>query len=181
MTQRLYGWGYNLDNQFGIEGLPAGQQPVNYNYPVKINDVTTWSKVALGSGVGFAIKTDGTLYYAGLFGWFGYPELNYTNDAPRGWVQVGSSTWSHISVFSVASGLDHAFGIKTNGTLWFVGQTNTGLRGNGETTVSSVDWVQIGVDTDWEDVATGGEHVAAVKAGKLYTWGSTLGTEFYKF
>jgi alpha-tubulin suppressor-like RCC1 family protein len=164
MTTKIYGWGNNPNNLLGVEGYAVGDAPSSFNYPVKINDTTTWSKVFLGARTSFAIKNDGTLWFAGPWGWFGY------SGAESGLVQVGSATWSHIAISQESPDEIWALGIKTNGTLWFVGSTNYGIRGNGTASVSVTDWVQIGTDTGWTHVAAGRTHAAAVNT-YVYTWG----------
>lgn len=62
--------------------------------------------------------------------------------------------------------------IKTDGTLWGWGQNLAGQVGDG-TTIAKSSPVQLGTQSNWSMVATGGLYSMAIDAaGKLYGWGS---------
>lgn len=81
--------------------------------------------------------------------------------------QVGTDTdWVFI-----ACGLNHSFGIKSNGTLWGWGQNDKGQLGDG-TQIMRIVPTQIGTDTDWVSVSAGYAHSIGLKSnGAVYTWG----------
>ena len=83
-------------------------------------------------------------------------------------VQIGSlSSWSNC--FTGCSGTTLA--IQNNGTLWSFGSNNSGELGQNNTANTSSP-VQVGSDTNWSKVATGGETIYALKTnGTLWAWG----------
>jgi alpha-tubulin suppressor-like RCC1 family protein len=84
-------------------------------------------------------------------------------------VQVGSLTnWKQVST----GGHWQTTMVKTDGTLWGCGYNTTGCLGDGTTTQRSSP-VQVGLLTNWKQVAAGGKHSAAVKTdGTLWTYGA---------
>ncbi|MBF0517899.1 MAG: hypothetical protein HQK97_12470, partial [Nitrospirae bacterium] len=84
-------------------------------------------------------------------------------------VQIGSSTWSQVSV-SVA-GSPSTLGIKTDGTLWAWGLNDAGQLGDGTTTSHSSP-VQIG-SSSWLAVSEGSSFTIGIKSdGTLWGWGN---------
>lgn len=85
-------------------------------------------------------------------------------------VQIGTETnWS-----SVSAGIgDFAFAIKSNGTLWSWGNTNTnGELGLGDTNNTRSKPTQIGARTDWSKIkAYNGGAIALTSTGELWGWG----------
>jgi len=84
-------------------------------------------------------------------------------------VQVGTlADWSQV-----ATGGAQALAIKTDGTLWAWGDNGSGRLGlNDDPTVDRSSPVQVGILTDWAQVATRFIFVAAVKTdGTLWAWG----------
>jgi hypothetical protein len=73
-----------------------------------------------------------------------------------------SGTWLVIKSSS-ASYAKWAIGIKSDGTLWGVGDNGVKQLG-GLASASYTDWTQIGTDTDWVDVALGDFHLIALKS-----------------
>ena len=136
----LWSWGKNNTGQLGISNSP------DRSSPVQVGALTTWSKIA-GTGAiyrgfftyisGFfsAIKTDGTLWSWGFnyAGQLGIGNTTAVIDSP---VQVGALTeWSKLSINGdtlYMNGWNTAV-IKTNGTLWAWGRSNSGQLANGTT------------------------------------------------
>ena len=127
---------------------------------------TGFSQVDRGSNFLIAIKTDGTLWSAGIntYGQLGTGNTttNYTLS------QVGSDTdWEKIFC-----GTDYAYAIKTDGTLWSWGYNNFYQLGLGTTTTTTTP-TQVGSDTDWEHVSLAGSAAYLLKTnGNLYVVGS---------
>jgi hypothetical protein len=65
LPRELYAWGYNDNGQLGDDTVVARSSPV------QIGALTTWAKVAGGTGTSFSIKTDGTLWAWGARSRFG--------------------------------------------------------------------------------------------------------------
>ena len=128
---------------------------------------TNWSKVACGAYHNAAIKTDGTLWtwgsnYDGRLG-------DDTTDNKSSPVQtiVGGTNWS-----KVASGNNHTAAIKTDGTLWLWGKNNHGQLGDNTRTNRSSPIQTIVGGSNWNFVACGYGHTAAIKTdGTLWMWG----------
>jgi len=83
--------------------------------------------------------------------------------------QIGALTdWA-----SVASGHIFMLALKTDGTIWSIGGSNTvGQLADG-TTISKSSPIQIGALTNWISIASGGGHGAAINSsGALWMWGS---------
>lgn len=84
--------------------------------------------------------------------------------------QVGTETWS-----KVFAGWKVSFGIKPDGTLWAWGLNDVGQLGIGNTT-NQFTPVQVGTDTDWVDVVSGGSGndqftIATKSNGTVWAWG----------
>ena len=160
----LWSWGYNNNGQLGQNNTTS------YSSPVQVGTLTTWSKLATGTGSGNsyyygAIKTDGTLWMWGANGLGNLGTSNTTSYSSP--VQVGADTnWSKVSI-----GFYHTVAIKTDGTLWVWGTNGYGQLGTSNTTQYNSP-VQVGADTNWSDVVAGSWHTVATKTdGTVWTWG----------
>lgn len=131
--------------------------------------------MALGLRTTLAIRADGTLWFAGLM-----PD---NNDGHAGWTQLGSaSDWA--SVVALAQTLrigyispNYWMLLKQDGSLWFCGADEHGLRGNGSYTsstllpalINSGPWVRVvtaaGPGEDYP-------YCVGIKAdGTMWAWG----------
>ena len=95
-------------------------------------------------------------------------------------IQVGALTnWKQISVINGQGGAYDAFGVKTDGSLWFIGGNGTYSGLNNSVSYSSP--VQIGTNTNWKFVtsgcaAAGNFYTFAITTdGRLYSWGDNAG------
>jgi alpha-tubulin suppressor-like RCC1 family protein len=84
---------------------------------------------------------------------------------------AGGSSWKQVS-----TGTEHTAAIKTDGTLWTWGAGANGRLGNTVVTGNiSTPVTTFAGGTDWKQVSTRTEHIAAVKTdGTLWTWGSAV-------
>lgn len=165
----LWVWGDNTKGQLGI-GNP--DDAFKTNLPIRIGTETNWSKLYTGvSNMGYAIKTDGTLWSWGNDGNFiGYTEAPQNNNyrTPH---HVGTDTWEQIAVASFGPMTD---GIKTDGSLWGWGKSwnQRYFFGNGVDVYSSQTPVRIGNDTDWKHVCLGQRATIVLKTnGTRWGWG----------
>ena len=136
--------------------------------PIQIGALTNWSKVFPGATNNGAIKTNGTMWAwgKGTEGFLG-TNTNYNRSSP---VQIGSSTWSELGLGSsvalaiTTSGALYAWGSNTQG---FLGLNDSGGAGQYRSSP-----VQIGTDSSWYKVQSGGQACLALKTdGTMWTWG----------
>ena len=160
----IWGWGLNL------AGLLGNSTVMARSIPTQLNADTDWASIHVGVAHILALKTNGTLWSwgGGEYGQTGdnFPS-SYYRDTPT---QVGTSTWS-----KVFAGWKVSFGIKPDGTLWAWGLNDVGQLGIGNTT-NQFTPVQVGSDTDWVDVVSGGAGndqftIATKSDGTVWAWG----------
>ena len=160
----IWGWGLNL------AGLLADNTVMARSVPTQLNADTDWASIHVGAAHILALKTNGTLWSwgGGEYGQTGdnFPS-SYYRDTPT---QVGTDTWS-----KVFAGWKVSFGIKPDGTLWAWGLNDVGQLGIGNTT-NQFTPVQVGTDTDWVDVVSGGSGnvqftIATKSDGTVWAWG----------
>ena len=157
----LWAWGSNLRGQLG-DGTT-----VNKSFPIQIGTATNWQTIAPASQHTLAIKTDGTLWGWGYntSGQLGSGTSTISNPVPA---QIGTATnWK-----SVAGGVSHSLGVKTDGTLWTWGDNYYGQLGSGILS-NSYTPAQIGTATDWRSVAANYDYSSfAIKTDNtLWAWG----------
>ena len=181
----LWAWGDNEYGQLGLNDAGTGGPGPEYSSPTQVPG--SWSTVCSGvyNGQTLAVKTNGTLWYWGYAG-RGQDGLNGTkgNGAPEGAqgprlsspTQVGSdTTWSASGTGDKLYNNWYVQAIKSDGSLWAWGANDTGLLGLNErnpTGLSSP--TQVGTDTTWDKVTTGGvaAHAFATKTdGSLWVSG----------
>ena len=169
----LWSWG---TNEYGESGL---NNTTKYSSPVQVGTDTTWSKLSISTAesgsMSSAIKTDGTLWTWGknfLSGQLGHNDkTGYSS--PK---QVGTDTnWANV-----ASGHKASMAVKTDGTLWVMGDNERGALGlNQGPGSSSVDLrsspTQI-PGTNWDltnfRLVRNSEAMMAMKQdGTLWSWG----------
>jgi len=131
----LWVWGYNRNRVFGSSSF------ANYalrSSPVQVGTDTDWSKIENNSNATIALKTTGTIWGWGrnAVGLLGFPTPSQVYSNPT---QIGSSTWSSISMSGINS-----MGVQTNGTLWVIGGLFNGVNYSP---------IQIGALTNWATVS----------------------------
>lgn len=118
--------------------------------------------VSTGSNGTFAVKHDGTLWYAGARFFLNENDANNQVTFEQ---QGTGNDWD-----TVATGLGHYLLLKTNGELWGGGLNNYGQLGNG--TYQHVNGVvQIGTESWSKVVAEMYNSVGLKSNGTLYYWG----------
>ena len=167
----IWGWGLNL------AGLLGNSTVMARSIPTQLNADTDWASIHVGAAHILALKTNGTLWAwgGGEYGQTGdnFPS-SYYRDTPT---QVGTSAWS-----KVFAGWKVSFGIKPDGTLWAWGLNDVGQLGIGNTT-NQFTPVQVGTDTDWVDVVSGGSGndqftIATKSDGTVWVWGDNQGGQY---
>jgi alpha-tubulin suppressor-like RCC1 family protein len=158
----LWTWGSENDGRLGTNDTTSRSTPVT-----TFAGGTDWKQVSSGNRHTSAIKTDGTLW---VWGRANEAQLG-TNDTISRSTPVttfaGGFSWKQVS-----SGDFHTAAIKTDGTLWTWGRGNNGQLGNANTTNRSTPVTTFAGGTDWKQVSSGGNFIAAIKTdGTLWTWG----------
>tara|TARA_R100000152_G_C6742899_1_gene166640 strand:- start:7 stop:1170 length:1164 start_codon:yes stop_codon:yes gene_type:complete len=158
----LWTWGNNTDGALGLNDT------THYSSPKQIPG-TTWSSINI-SDTGplmLATKTDGTLWVWGnnSDGQLGQNSRTQYS-SPK---QIPGTTWATGNK-QTTSGNNTAFAIKTDGTLWAMGDNTRGALGqNNRTGYSSP--VQI-PGTTWSKVDNASNNTLALKTdGTLWAWG----------
>lgn len=153
---QLWGWGLNSS-----QVLPS---PGSLNSPILV-DSSSWTSIAAGLNAAAGIKLDGTLWTWGANtsqGILGNGTATTANSVPT---QLGTDTWSKISVSA-----SHMAAIRSDGTLWAWGANANGQLGQNNVTTRSSP-VQIGTSS-WTAVSTGSYHTVAIGLdGTLWAWG----------
>ena len=168
----LWHWG---QGELGFTGVG---DTINRNSPQQVGSQEHWQVYDIdetdygsyyysaGGTHGGAVTTDGDFFNWGS-GTDGRNGRGNTINVSSP-TQVGSEEWK-----VVASGYN-SYGIRANGTLWFVGGDNRyGSAGQGNTTTDFYSSpVQIGALTTWAKIAGVTTHGLAIKTdGTLWAWG----------
>jgi alpha-tubulin suppressor-like RCC1 family protein len=160
----LWCWGDGGDGRLG-DGTGT-----NRNTPVTTSTGgTTWKSVFCGTFFTLAIKTDGTLWGWGYNGNGQLGDNSITNRFVPVVTSAGGNNWKQVS-----GGGNHTAAIKTDGTLWLWGQSNSGQLGTNDVTPDRRTPVTTFIGgTDWKSVNCGNSHTAAIKTdGSLWIWGA---------
>ena len=158
----LWTWGNNTDGALGLNDT------TNYSSPKQVPG-TTWSSINISdtSPLMLATKTDGTLWVWGnnADGQLGQNSRTQYS-SPK---QIPGTTWASGDK-QTTSGNNMSFAIKTDGTLWAMGDNTYGALGqNNRTGYSSP--VQI-PGTTWSKVHQASNNTLALKTdGTLWGWG----------
>ena len=146
----LWSWGAGVHGALGHNQGPSAL--TGLSSPVQIPG--TWSDAIFsGTGVSYAVKTDGTLWTWGN-GNDGATALNNLTKYSSP-VQVGSdTTWDAPKT----AGNRTTFATKTDGTLWSWGYAGYGRLGHnqGSSNARYSSPVQLGSDTDWSNSTISG-------------------------
>jgi alpha-tubulin suppressor-like RCC1 family protein len=161
----LWTWGSGYQGQLGDNTTTGKSSPVQ-----TIAGGTNWKQVAGGFYWFAAIKNDGTLW---TWGYNNKGQLgDNSNTARSSPIQTASAgtTWKFVAACQYILAA-----IKTDGSLWLCGENSYGTLGNnaGGLGVSNSSLNQtVSATNDWQLVAIGGTHVAAIKTdGTLWSWG----------
>ena len=163
----LWGWGDSQGGQLG------NTYPQNAN-PLQISTDTDWDKLFVSyANRTFAIKNNGTLWgigsnYAGILG------VNSTTTYYTTFQQIGTaSNW-----LKVDSSGEATLALRTDGTLWGWGETNSYELGEGLCCGNQLAPIQLGTDTDWVDAQIDSATGIALKSnGTIWGWGFNSSTK----
>jgi len=162
----LWGTGDNHWGQLGLDDY--GQDSDRNVFTQEIGLDTNWVQVACGDYHTLAIKSNGTLWGTGTnhYGELGigggyFYKIIFTQE------ESISDKWDQVDC-----GGNHSISLKSDGTLWSTGQNHYGQLGLGDNVDRNVFTQEIGLDTDWKQVAGGYMHTMAIKSdGNLWCTG----------
>lgn len=157
----LFGIGRNNKNQLGITPTET-----NINF-IEVTDGLKWVDMAPGTTHGILLNVSGEVWGMGetAFGQLGIQTNNSATSIP---LRVGVESDFKFIFSKFATN----YGIKTDGTIWGIGNGSGYVLGVG---VSSGNWVQLSGDTNWVDCAIGQNHVVALKSDGTM-WGRGMNT-----
>jgi alpha-tubulin suppressor-like RCC1 family protein len=153
----VWTWGANAYGQLGISNTTSTPSPV------QLGSNTNWIQLEPNWSTSYGVRNDGTLWRWGYDNTRIYNtvlELSWGND----WQQICET-----------SGGDAIALLKTNGTLWTVGENYSGQLGNGDFDIYHYSPVQIGSQTNWTNLKCLADAFLALKNdGTLWSWGRWL-------
>lgn len=166
----IWAWGWNDEGQLGYELPMKADGSARYDrtaVPQQVGTDTDWVSAVAGQSRVYALKSDGTLWAAGM----NSKGVQGTGSSSKNTVltQVPGDGWAKVATSRFFAFTTIA--IKTDGTLWSWGEGEWGVLGIGSYANKSVPQ-QVGTDTNWADVSVGVMHALAVKTdGTLWGWG----------
>ena len=141
---------------------------------------TNWKQVSSFLNHVAAVKTDGTLWTwgANASSQLGRPALSLYEYIPVT-TFAGGTNWADTAttaaedLYTLSAGANFSAAIKTDGTLWVWGIGALGVLGTNDTINRSTPVTTFAGGTDWKQVSSGSDHIAAVKTdGTLWVWGN---------
>ena len=135
----------------------------------KVGSTNDWACMGGGSFTDYAIKQNGELWT--------WNNSNGRNTTP---VRVGiQSNWFKVDNSHTYSPEYHALFLKTDGSLWAIGNNLFGQLGNGNTTSQTGIPVQIGTDHNWRAIVAGSHYSFGLKNdNSFYAWGRNQHAQF---
>jgi alpha-tubulin suppressor-like RCC1 family protein len=159
----LWSWGQNKCGALGDTTTTSRSSPVR-----EITSSSNWCQGSVGFSRIVGIKTDGTLWNWGWNFCGALGDLTWTTRTSPIREISSSTTWCRVS-----AGLFHTAALKTDGSLWAWGGTNSfGQLGNNSSIGRCSPVRDITSSTTWCQISAGWYHTTAIKTdGTLWTWG----------
>jgi alpha-tubulin suppressor-like RCC1 family protein len=160
----IWGWGSNPSSI-----IVFGSSTSTVAIPTQVGTDTDWLIMSVGAAHILAQKQDSTLWSWGGGEGLGFGGTPTVTNTPQ---QISVDKW-----ISFSTGIGTSYGVKEDGTLWSWGRNSFGQLGDG-TTADKLVPVQIGTETNWNDIKSrGSQSVMATKTdGTVWYWG---GTNYY--
>jgi alpha-tubulin suppressor-like RCC1 family protein len=159
----LWSWGLNRCGELGDTTTTSRSSPVR-----EITSSSNWCQVSVGQSRTVGIKTDGTLWNWGWNFCGALGDNTWINRASPIREISSSTTWCRVS-----AGISHTAALKTDGSLWAWGGTNSlGQLGNNTSVGRCSPVREITSSTTWCRISAGWIHTTAIKTdGTLWAWG----------
>ena len=164
-TGTLWSWG---DNSVGAVG---DNTVVTRSSPVQIGTRNDWTNIPTGikgTGNGFAVRSDGTMWSWGYGNWYQLGLAHPGSDIAR--------VDTQLKFTNISAGGSHSMAVAANGTLWGWGGLNSsGQLGTNNTTQTTSSPVQIGTLNNWSRLFASWSGTMAIKTdGTLWGWGRNV-------
>tara|TARA_Y100001938_G_C8028748_1_gene399449 strand:- start:40 stop:1233 length:1194 start_codon:yes stop_codon:yes gene_type:complete len=169
----LWAWGYNEAPGNAVLGTSPGN--VDRSSPTKIGTQTDWVFVKAGRFCCGGVRNTDDLF---TWGNNTYGQLGLNNRTLYSSPKQIPGSWRSVSLTTKDGATADSGGIQADGTLWRWGGNLGGALGQGggispnssPTRRSSP--VQVGTDTNWNQMSSFNSNVAATKTdGSLWSWG----------
>ena len=163
-----FSWGDNAAGKLGDNSLTARSSPVSV-----VGGFTDWIQLDPGDTFSVGLRSNRTAWSWGenTFGSLG-DNSNISKSSPVS-VVGGFTDWIQLS-----AGIQHALGLRSNGTAWSWGRNLNGQLGDNNGTIGSRSSPVsiVGGYTDWIQLSAGGYQSLGLRAnGTLWSWGSNIG------
>ena len=161
----LFAWGNNASGQLGTGDT------LNRSIPVLVGALTggvsAYTQIGAGDNTTFAIRSEGTLWAAGINTAYQLGDGTAVNKSNLVQVYGPTLSWTKIS-----AGTDHGAAITAStGKLYTWGTNTVGQLGDNTVLLKSVPTLITGTPS-WNIVSAGQSFTAAIDTvGKLFTWG----------
>ena len=164
----VWGVGNNENGELGDDTTDDRSSPVQ-----TICGGSNWVEINCGYYNIAGLKDDGTLWTWGQNNDGGLGDNTTVEKSSPVQTICGGTDWKTMVVGTY---YEHCAAIKNDGTLWLWGRNNDGEIGDETTEDKSSPIQTICGGTDWKQIASGGNHTAAIKNnGTLWTWGENSG------
>ncbi len=162
----LWGMGWNYQGQLG-DGNPVTSPPYGIDLPEQIlaSGVTA---VSAGGQHSLIIKTNGSLWAMGFNMWGELGDGTFATSAPFGVDLPEQIVASNVT--AIAAGGNHSLFLKSDGSLWAMGENNNGQLGDG--TYNNTNLPEQIVTSNVTAIAAGNEFSLFLKSdGSLWAMG----------
>jgi alpha-tubulin suppressor-like RCC1 family protein len=156
----LYSWGWNEYGQLGHGDT------INRSVPTRVGTASNWKMISNSSHQHFFAMNSANQVYSCGRNDYGQLGLNHTNDRSS-LTLVGTIDCKEISL-----GVLFTIILRSDNRLYSCGADNFGQLGSNTSNISKSVLTQIGSQTDWKTISSGGYHISALKNnGTLWSWG----------
>jgi alpha-tubulin suppressor-like RCC1 family protein len=176
----LWSWGTNRN---GLLGRNISSSSTFSSTPVRIGTDNDWIYISTNPETACAIKSDGSLYIWGKYSGWGSTGSNYITPIKIFGADITSpstlpsgTTYDDWKWKAMSFGYSHAAAIRSDGTLWSIGDnTRNALGLNSSSPSYSNTFRQIVTKGIWKQVDCANHWSAAIRSdGTLWNWGNNF-------